>query len=618
MSPSPPQSHGNSSARTVAAHIVLAVGLVVTVWYGWRALLFLTDDAFIAFRYVSNAMAGRGLVWNPEPFLPVEGYTSFLWVALLWGVWAAFGVEPPEAANVLSLLCGYATLFVGWRVLRRMAVPQLSASARIALAAVVLFSVATSRVFLTWLSSGLETSLFVLCMTWWVAQATTPRASRSRHHIALMALAAAMTALTRPDGMLVVAATFAIVVVEGGPRRRFLALWPLLLVATHLVWRRCFYGAWLPNTYYAKFVAVWPEAGWRYAASYAVENGTWAWLLLASAWIGWAVRRRVWWPPRRLWHNAGAVGAVVVVLAHAVYYMLVIGGDHFEYRVLAHLPLLLMLSAAWMAVAMLRRPGPLLAVVALVGAAQMPMSWWAWYHDDRPKAEAPTLLRPVLSAYAAWQAWLHERFVCLRWKEHKAMADGLQVEHGTREEGARIAWADRPVVASPTAGVISWMLPNVALIDGYGLNDWVVARTPPPPKGAGALILAMFDGLDVDSDGVLHPAELRSAAATVLAGDAAGNATPAAIDAYVHHLLAEHDKNHDGVIDREDVRRAAIDLDGRRMAHERQAPMEYVLGFRPNVQRARRGFFVESRAVPLTDADIVAHESAWRARVQRK
>ena len=39
------------------------VALVAIVTYvGWRQLWFLTDDAYIAFRYVSNAMAGRGLV----------------------------------------------------------------------------------------------------------------------------------------------------------------------------------------------------------------------------------------------------------------------------------------------------------------------------------------------------------------------------------------------------------------------------------------------------------------------------------------------------------------------------------------------------------------------------
>ena len=80
----------------------LALGLVL----GADALRILTDDAFITFRYVSNARDGHGLVWNPPPFLPVEGYTSFAWELLLWAVWSWFGIEPPHAANTLSIACG--------------------------------------------------------------------------------------------------------------------------------------------------------------------------------------------------------------------------------------------------------------------------------------------------------------------------------------------------------------------------------------------------------------------------------------------------------------------------------------------------------------------------------
>ena len=59
---------------------------------GWKAFWFLTDDAYIAFRYIGNSMDGYGYVWNVPPFLPVEGYTSFLWVALLDVVWRFTGI----------------------------------------------------------------------------------------------------------------------------------------------------------------------------------------------------------------------------------------------------------------------------------------------------------------------------------------------------------------------------------------------------------------------------------------------------------------------------------------------------------------------------------------------
>ena len=65
--------------RAVVGAILLAA-LGLAIW-GWNLFLFTTDDAYIAFRYVDNNRMGHGLVWNPPPFRPVEGYTSLLLVA---------------------------------------------------------------------------------------------------------------------------------------------------------------------------------------------------------------------------------------------------------------------------------------------------------------------------------------------------------------------------------------------------------------------------------------------------------------------------------------------------------------------------------------------------------
>src|SRR3954464_9513817 len=89
---------------------IIALATVVGLYFGWRLFWFLTDDAFIAFRYISNAHLGYGFVWNAPPFRPVEGYTSFLWVVLLDVVWRITGVEPPAAANNITLLFTYLTL----------------------------------------------------------------------------------------------------------------------------------------------------------------------------------------------------------------------------------------------------------------------------------------------------------------------------------------------------------------------------------------------------------------------------------------------------------------------------------------------------------------------------
>ena len=56
------------------SHVILAmIGLaaLAATYHGWRLFWFFTDDAFIAFRYVSNAIAGYGYTWNPPPFRPI-------------------------------------------------------------------------------------------------------------------------------------------------------------------------------------------------------------------------------------------------------------------------------------------------------------------------------------------------------------------------------------------------------------------------------------------------------------------------------------------------------------------------------------------------------------------
>src|SRR5574341_796899 len=91
-----------SQGNLIATFIVVAAA--VALYFGWREFWFLTDDAFIAYRYVSNSLHGYGYVWNPEPFRPVEGYTSFLYLVILEAVWHLFGKEPPDSANYISLL----------------------------------------------------------------------------------------------------------------------------------------------------------------------------------------------------------------------------------------------------------------------------------------------------------------------------------------------------------------------------------------------------------------------------------------------------------------------------------------------------------------------------------
>ncbi len=485
------------SDRTAARWLL--IGALLAAIAGWRLFLFLTDDAYIAFRYAANWLAGWGPTWNPPPFRPVEGYTSFLWVAVLAGVWKLTGVEPPVAANLLSLACGGGTLVLTWRLVRRMELPGVPPRGRTALLALVLLGTVTNRTFLAWLSSGLETALFSLCLTWWVYEAVTRPAERNRGWGARLSTAAALAALARPDGLLAVAGTLALLSRPsaahlGGLRARLLAALPLLAVAAHLLWRHAFYGAWLPNTYHAKNVAPWPESGWRYAASFAVENGVWVWALLALGAAIALVHRHGAAPltARALGLGLGAAVATAVLAAHALYYTLMIGGDHFEYRVYSHLVPLLFAAGAWLAARLAPGPRRPALALALVVAASWPIPWvhWAATHDLETRGETyrlrmpihdrfPPPLRPAVAAWDRWQAWLIERHVGMRHQEHKVFHRHQLAGLPPREAGRTLRWEEhRAVTVTRTVGVPGWVLPEVAILDLFGLNDAVIARNP--------------------------------------------------------------------------------------------------------------------------------------------
>ncbi len=460
-----------------AALGVVALAAVMLV-AGWWLLWFQCDDAYIAFRYVSNRQLGHGYTWNAPPFQPVEGYTSLLWVLLLDGVWTVLGIEPPESATWLSLLASLGSLgLVAWLAWGL----ELHGGRwrRVLVLALVLFGTVSNRTFLAWTSSGLETGLFTLLLLAWTAIGLRARPGAAMG--AALTGTAALLALCRPDGLLFVAAS-ALWVLGRSLRRRqeLVGLLPLTVTGGHLLWRWSTYGAWLPNTYYAKQVAPWPESGAHYLVTFALEYALWTVpLLFVTALLAGRLR------PTRRWAVA------VVLAAQTGYYVVMVGGDHFEFRVLHHLVPLLLLALVWLGDRLQPRATlPVLVGTLLLGLV-IPWTHWGLTHERTEREDTTVLLVPVapalprpLSWYAAlWdaqQAWSIPRWVGLRHQEHKVYSEHQARVWPTREEGARIQGGN-PVLARGGVGRPGWVLPHVAILDRFGLNDFVVARTPKDP-----------------------------------------------------------------------------------------------------------------------------------------
>ncbi len=82
----------SKNIAVVSAFLLWLVPLAYLTSVSW----FLTDDAFISFRYVQNLLEGHGLVFNVGE--RVEGYSNFLWVLELAAIWKVLGIRPEHAA----------------------------------------------------------------------------------------------------------------------------------------------------------------------------------------------------------------------------------------------------------------------------------------------------------------------------------------------------------------------------------------------------------------------------------------------------------------------------------------------------------------------------------------
>jgi arabinofuranosyltransferase len=436
-----------SNKPKAPATAILLLLASVGLYCGWRLFWFLTDDAFIAFRYVSNSVLGFGYTWNLPPFGPVEGYTSFLWVVLLDIVWRVTGIEPPDAANTISLLFAYGTTFLGAAALLKMELKSPLEKIRLPLLALVLIGVLTNRTYLAWTSSGLETAMFNFFFLTWVYCCLFIRPNTS-HWLGWMAMTSMLTALSRPDGLLLVAASLFLGVLTvlgqikaGSFRPRYaLSFAPFLVTAAHFLWRKHKYGKWLPNTHAAKYVAAWPASGLRYALSFVIEYALWFWLALALVFIlprlHHLLRQR---PARNLrtWLSDPtptrpliALTIVGTLFVHFVYYTLVIGGDHFEYRVYSHLVLLFFLSSVWLLNALNATAPRVLAFLGLFVLCALPIQWTHWaatrnlysYEETHvlrvPIASRfPKMVRPYVRLFDSLQSWLIEHHVGTRHQE---------------------------------------------------------------------------------------------------------------------------------------------------------------------------------------------------------
>lgn len=224
--------------------------------FGGHAFLFgdwLIDDAGISFAYARNLALGHGLVSQPG-VPPVEGFSNPLWTLLIAGLFRLGLFDPDWTPKALGLVLAAATLLVIGHECARSR-PGLMASL-----APLWLSLSTS--FVVWTISGLENSLLAVLLA--ASCAVTRRIVDEPCEPGWdrgAGLLAGLIALTRPDGI-VMAAAFPLSLGLTSFRRRPMRVLaaPLLrfaaslavVVLGYLLFRRAYFGDWVPNTYHAK------------------------------------------------------------------------------------------------------------------------------------------------------------------------------------------------------------------------------------------------------------------------------------------------------------------------------------------------------------------------------
>lgn len=350
--------------------VVAAVGMV-------RVWSFTIDDAYISYRYARNFARGWGLVYNYGE--RIEGYTNFLWTVMLGGV-HALGIDLDLGAKVLgaaaTLVSVWLTYTLAARIRKVTWLPVLStwvlASSMpftgygvfgletplfvaLVLGGSVLFlreedaaaNGGATRTAVPWSAvvfglAGLTRPEAPLFLGLWMLLQDGPRLvdgkslprvgidRRAGLVVALVALAWLFVgylhmedpALGEKIGVGLVSLGLLLALVMQLPRRLF-AKRNLVrggvfvaIIGTHLLWRRAYYGKWVPNTLVAKTgdTAQQLSLGWTYLTGFIAHEG---WVLGLTV-FGLAVG--VLWRRVELLFAAALLGLLSA-------YVLIVGGD---------------------------------------------------------------------------------------------------------------------------------------------------------------------------------------------------------------------------------------------------------------------------------------------------
>jgi arabinofuranosyltransferase len=311
--------------------LLLAAGCAF-VWVRGLKFNFLLDDAFISLRYARNLFDGHGLLFNPGE-TPVEGYTNFLWV-LIEAAHFRFTPYPEHWLLLYNKLAALAVVAVVWWELY-----VRGAEARRWLWLGIVLA-AGHETLHAWMGGGLETNFFTFLVALAVGRFLREEFHAAQTPAARSFIPMGLALLTRPEAYLLGAILGAALVARrllrsagapGGWRRVW--VWAggcALFALPHLLFRIAYYHDIVPNTFYAKVSGPYFSLGVKYMALFLNANYC-GWIAVATLLA--AAAASPWLHPRGAF--SGEAQVLALLSGSFLLYVMYVGGDHFEFRLLS-------------------------------------------------------------------------------------------------------------------------------------------------------------------------------------------------------------------------------------------------------------------------------------------
>ena len=424
-----------ATALLAGSLLLLAAAITAAAW--------LSDDAYITFRVVENAVAGRGLTWNPAE--RVQAYTHPLWLFfLIAGRWLTG--ELFYTAMLLGIALSVAAAgLLGFRL-----------PAQPATAALGVLILTCSRAFVDYATSGLENPLtYLLLGLFLLAYLTRPPSERQ---ILILSFLAALLALNRSDAVLLVLPALGLALWRRPTRRAVaMAALGLLPFALWTLFSIFYYGFPFPNTAYAKLnTGVAPADLARQGAAYLANSARWD--PITPAVIGLALALAL--ISRRATHLALAAGVALYLL-----YIVRIGGDFMSGRFLAAPLLAATVIVVMLADGRLRRPAHHLAAAALVVAFGLAGYLPVWLAGN-PSGDQARRDGDIADERAYY-------------RPHTGLLNPARTPHPWAEQGLELRAQGPAVVEHGNVGFLGYFAgPDVHIVDRNGLTDPLLARLP--------------------------------------------------------------------------------------------------------------------------------------------